>query len=117
MGEICKQIGTARRDGGIVKKLNFMQKNNPSVASRQLPLHKGAFLFVQIANCYFSYKVCQEPEPSRCARAFCGYFVSKDDDSLILAFAQLLCRCIRHNAFTITKIGIETGNIQTGFWA
>ena len=30
-------------DGGIVKKAKFLVKNNPSVALRQLPLHKGAF--------------------------------------------------------------------------
>ncbi|MBQ8441681.1 MAG: hypothetical protein IJX19_13550, partial [Clostridia bacterium] len=41
--KICKQIGTARRDGGIVKKAKFLVKNNLSVASP--PLHKGAFLF------------------------------------------------------------------------
>jgi hypothetical protein len=38
-------------DGGIVKKARFLAKNNPSVASRQLPLHKGAFCFVQIDIC------------------------------------------------------------------
>ena len=38
----AKGGGTACRDGGIVKDWFFAQ-NNPSVASRQLPLHKGAF--------------------------------------------------------------------------
>ena len=46
-------------DGGIVKKLSFMPKNNPSAASRQLPLHKGAFCFVQIDSLLFEGEVCQ----------------------------------------------------------
>ena len=50
-------------DGGIVKKLSFMPKNNPSAASRQLPLHKGAFCFVQIDSLLFEGEVCQWAGP------------------------------------------------------
>ena len=48
--KICKQIGTACRDGGIVKG-RFFAKNNPSVASRQLPLHKGALVGASLFVC------------------------------------------------------------------
>ena len=46
-------------DGGIVKKAKFLVKNNPSVALRQLPLHKGAFIFVKFATSIFQNEVCQ----------------------------------------------------------
>ena len=40
----CAKGGAEERGGGIVIHINSI-KNNPSVASRQLPLHKGASLF------------------------------------------------------------------------
>ena len=40
----CVKGGAEERGGGIVKYINLI-KNNPSVALRQLPLHKGASLF------------------------------------------------------------------------
>ena len=45
-----------KADGGIVKKLKISE-NNPSVATRQLPLHKGALGCAQL----YGYGLCPKP--------------------------------------------------------
>ena len=49
----CVKGGAEERGGGIVIYA-YLIKNNPSVALRQLPLHKGAFLFCANRQLAFS---------------------------------------------------------------
>ena len=59
MPPLCKgRWHGVSRDGGIVK--HYFYINNPSVASRQLPLHKGAFGDNRLFSCCYIKLNCPQ---------------------------------------------------------